>query len=105
MPSLLTACVSGQVTLRVAGCPAGTHIELQHAEILGPGGLVDNSFCERPKYWLCAVRQQANFTCGGGPAVEEYRVKFVYMGFRVPPAAHPALARAGRSRPKISTSR
>lgn len=23
------------------------------------------SFCERPKYWLCNLRQMANYTCSG----------------------------------------
>eukprot|EP00040_Diaphanoeca_grandis_P042744 m.265853 g.265853 ORF g.265853 m.265853 type:complete len:1002 (+) comp64084_c0_seq1:339-3344(+) len=73
--------MAGQVTIELRDCPVGTVISLQHAEILYPNGLVHDSFCERPKYWLCAVRQFANYTCGGGPS-EMYRVTFVYMGFR-----------------------
>ena len=27
--------------------------------------IIINSFCERPKYWLCNLRQMANYTCSG----------------------------------------
>jgi alpha-L-rhamnosidase len=75
--------MAGQVTLRVEGCPAGTVISLQHAEVLEkPKGLVRDSFCLRPKYWLCGLRQFANYTCSGEEAVEVYRVMFTSMGFR-----------------------
>jgi alpha-L-rhamnosidase len=71
--------MAGQVTLRINSCPRGRVISLQHTEILYPDGRAHNSFCERPKYWLCGVQQMANYTCaGGGPEV--YRVAFVYMG-------------------------
>ena len=71
--------MAGQVTLRLSSCPRGQVISLQHTEILYPDGRAHNSFCERPKYWLCGVQQMANYTCaGGGPEV--YRVAFVYMG-------------------------
>ena len=55
---------------------------LQHTEILYPSGLVHDSFCERPKYWLCNLRQFANYTCSGAEPVETYRVAFISMGFR-----------------------
>jgi alpha-L-rhamnosidase len=42
--------MAGQVTLRVASCPAGTVISMQHTEVLGRNGRVRNSFCLRPKY-------------------------------------------------------
>ena len=75
--------MAGQVTLRVVGCPAGTVISLQHAEVLEkPHGLVRNSFCLRPKFWLCGLRQFANYTCSGAEAGEVYRVMFTSMGFR-----------------------
>jgi alpha-L-rhamnosidase len=74
--------MAGQVTLRVPNCPAGTIISMQHAEILYPNGLVHDSFCERRKYWLCNLRQMANYTCSGAEPLETYRVAFVSMGFR-----------------------
>ena len=52
------------------------------AEILYPSGLVHDSFCEREKFWLCNLRQFANYTCSGAAPVETYRVLFVSMGFR-----------------------
>lgn len=77
--------MAGQVTLRVAShCAAGTVISLQHAEVLErPNGLVRNSFCLRPKYWLCGLQQFANYTCSGAKeGGETYRVMFTSMGFR-----------------------
>ena len=74
--------MAGQTTLRVENCPAGTEISMQHAEIIYPNGLVHDSFCERKKYWLCNLRQFANYTCSGVGTVETYRVTFASMGFR-----------------------
>ena len=74
--------MAGQSELRVKNCPVGTIISLQHTEILYPSGLVHDSFCERPKYWLCNLRQFANYTCSGAEPVETYRVAFISMGFR-----------------------
>ena len=71
--------MAGQVTLRINSCPRGHVISMQHTEILYPDGRAHNSFCERPKYWLCGVQQMANYTCAGGGS-EVYRVAFVYMG-------------------------
>jgi alpha-L-rhamnosidase len=77
--------MAGQVTLRVEGCPAGTIISMQHAEVLErENGPVRNSFCLRPKVWLCGLQQFANYTCSGAEAgvAETYRVMFTSMGFR-----------------------
>jgi len=74
--------MAGQSELRVKNCPVGTVISLQHTEILYPSGVVHDSFCERPKYWLCNLRQFANYTCSGAEPVETYRVAFISMGFR-----------------------
>ena len=76
--------MAGQVTLRLGPgrCPAGTVVSLFFAEILYPNGLVHDSFCERPLYWKCAVRQWANYTCGGAAEGETYRVSSIYLGFR-----------------------
>ena len=74
--------MAGQTELLVENCPVGTVISMQHTEILYPNGLVHNSFCERPKYWLCNLQQMANYTCSGAQPVEKYRVSFISMGFR-----------------------
>lgn len=74
--------MAGQVTLRVPKCPAGTVISMQHTEVLTRSGQVRNSFCLRPKKWLCGLRQFANYTCSGVESVEVYRVMFTSMGFR-----------------------
>ena len=74
--------MAGQVTLRVPACPVGTVISMQHTEVLSRSGQVRNSFCLRPKYWLCGLRQFANYTCSGAEPLEEYRVMFTSMGFR-----------------------
>lgn len=74
--------MAGQVTLRVPSCPPGTVISMQHTEVLSRSGQVRNSFCLRPKKWLCGLRQFANYTCSGVEPVEEYRVMFTSMGFR-----------------------
>eukprot|EP01043_Picozoa_sp_COSAG02_P025099 COSAG02_NODE_1398_length_12861_cov_74.341718_8_plen_489_part_00 len=74
--------MAGQVTLRVPSCPVGTVISMQHTEVLSRNGQVRNSFCLRPKKWLCGLRQFANYTCSGVEPVEEYHVMFTSMGFR-----------------------
>ena len=75
----------GVVTLRAppSGCPPGTLIALQLTETLSRDGVPTNQFCERPKQYLCAVQQRANYTCAGAAAGgESYRVTLSSMGFR-----------------------
>ena len=74
--------MSGIVTLRLPPCPAGTLIALQLTETASRDGVPTNNFCERPKAWLCAVQQRANYTCAGSPGGESYRVTLSSMGFR-----------------------
>lgn len=74
--------MAGQSELWVEHCPAGTVITMQHAEILYSNGLVHDSFCERPKYWLCNLRQFTNYTCNGAKEGETYRMQFISAGFR-----------------------
>eukprot|EP01079_Euglenida_sp_SAG-EU17-18_P004305 gene4305-783_t len=63
--------MAGQATLTLpaGSCPAGTVIAMQHAEILHKDGTVDDSFCERPKQWLCEVVLRSTHVASGSPGL------------------------------------
>jgi alpha-L-rhamnosidase len=66
-----------QVTLRVSGCPAGTVITMQHAEMLFPNGSVHNQVAVR-------APMVGTYICAGDSAAAEevYDTLFTYYGAR-----------------------
>ena len=66
--------MAGQLTLTVAGCPAGTVITMSQAEMVFANGSINNIYENAP--------MRASYTCAGTGGTETYRTLFSYFGFR-----------------------